>query len=427
MKRWSLAFTVLSLLLLVILPACGGGGSENETPTSAVTTTPALTSTPTAVSTNTPTATPTVMSTATPTPTTAEPVKIGVIMPWSGPMGASGLLTDQIIALVQDQVKDMGGILGGREIKFIRGDDRGVVAEDATQANKLILDDKVTFLILGGVSAPNFTAVADVAEELKVPYVSAATIYGVASMKYSVCPLWHDAIIDPAASFIGDVLKPKTIAYLAFDGKDSHVLLDGAEGATGLRDLLKPKGITIISEQFFPSDAQDLTPYLTKIKFLNPDLVVSFVVNMGQLVAINKQITELGGWGSMKYFSACEAGSVQSAIRIPSAVGTYSAVLWLPGSNDPGMKTFEDAFVQKYGREPTPELTIIYNPFWIAIKAIELAGTDDPEKVAQALRSGNLELDSAWGPLHIDSSGRGHTTPMVAQIQEGSKLVKVWP
>jgi len=107
-------------------------------------------------------------------------------------------------------------------------------------------------------------------------------------------------------------------------------------------------------------------------------------------------------------------------------VGTYTVVDWLPGSDEPGMKAFEDAFKQKYGHLPDPNLSFYYNCFWTAIKAIELAGTDDPGKVTQALRSGKLEWDSAWGPLRIDTVGRGYPTCMVAQVQEGGKLVKVW-
>ena len=103
------------------------------------------------------------------------------------------------------------------------------------------------------------------------------------------------------------------------------------------------------------------------------------------------------------------------------------SALWLPGSDEPGMKAFEDAFTQKYGRLPNPTLTYFYNCFWTAIKAIELAGTDDPGKVAEALRSGNLEWDSAWGPLRIGTDGIGQVSMIVAQVQEGGKLVKVWP
>ena len=342
-------------------------------------------------------------------------------------MAMSGVLVDQVIAVVEEQVKNMGGILGGREVKFIRGDDRGMVAEGAAQAKKLILDDKVTILTLGGVTAAHFTAVANVAEELKVPYVSVSTIYGVAAMKFSACPMWHDAFITPLTNFIADFIKPKTVAYLAFSIEDAHYMLDGVEGFPGARDRWKSEGIDIVYEQYFGADTEDLSPYLTKIKYLKPDIVVSFLTTTEQAVMLNKQIMELGGWGSMKYFSATESGAAKAAATIPSAVGTYVSVMWLPGSDEPGMKAFEDAFKQKYSRLPDPVLTYFYNDFWTAIKAIELADTDDPVKVAQALRSGNLEWDSAWGPLSIAPDGIGEVTLLVAQIQEGGNLVKVWP
>jgi len=341
-----------------------------------------------------------------------------------------GLLTDQIIAVIDDQLKNQGGILGGREVKFVRGDDRGVVAESAGQAKKLALEDKVAILTMGGVSAADFTAVADVAEELKVPYVAFATIYGLRLGKYSysACLFDSEAILNRIAKFLIDVVKPKTVAWLAYDLEDSHSAIDGLEGVVGIRERLKAEGIDIVYEQYFPLDTMDFSPYLTKIKYVNPDILVSWLNSAGQAITINKQIMELGGWGSIKYLSALEAGGAKAAITIPSAVGTYVTVLWMPGSDDPGMKAFEDAFVQHYGRLPTADLTLFYNCIWTAIKAIELAGTDDPDKVAQALRSGNLEWDSAWGHLRIPPDGIGvPTMMMVAQIQEGGKLVKVWP
>jgi len=72
-------------------------------------------------------------------------------------------------------------------------------------------------------------------------------------------------------------------------------------------------------------------------------------------------------------------------------------------------------------------MSFCYNCFWTAVRAIQLAGSDDPDKVAQALRSGNLEWDSAWGRLRIAPDGIGEINGMVAQVQEGGKLVKVWP
>jgi len=411
-------FIALALALVLIVPILVACGKEKEK-------TPTTTPPPTATPGPTPTATAT--STAIPTPTPAGPVKIGAIMAWSGPMAISGMLVDPVIAVVEEQVKNMGGILGGREVKFVRGDDRGTVADAVGQAKKLTLDDKVSILTLGGESMAQFTAVADVAEELKVPYVGIASILGVPARKYTVCLFSHETLISRTANFVIDVVKPKTIAWLAYDAEDTHYHLNGVEGVVGCRERWKAKGIDIIYEQYFPQDTMDFTPYLTKIKYLNPDLVVGFFNNDSQSITINKQIMELGGWGSMKYFGATEPSAAKAAIAIPAAVGTYAAVNWLPGSDEPGAKAFEDAFMQKYGRLPSSNLPYFYNSFWVAIKAIEMASTDESDKVAQALRSGNLEWDSAWGPLRIGTDGIGQVTLMVAQVQEGGKLIKVWP
>ena len=204
-------------------------------------------------------------------------------------------------------------------------------------------------------------------------------------------------------------------------------MLNGVEGVSGVRDRLKAKGIDIVYEQFFPQETMDFSPYLTKIKYLNPDLLVSCLNDTGQSITLHKQMVELGGWGSIKYFASTEPDFNKTVINMPSSVGIYLGVLWLPGSDDPGMKAFEDAFEQRYGRLPDSNVSFYYNCFWTAIKAIELAGTDDPDKIAQALRSGNLAWDSAWGHLRITPDGEGEVNTMVVQVQKGGKLVKVWP
>ncbi|OGN94609.1 MAG: hypothetical protein A2Z75_04255 [Chloroflexi bacterium RBG_13_50_10] len=418
MKRLLVIFTVLSLVLPILLTACGGDEEETYTAT------PIATATATTTVTATPTATPT--ATATPSPDKG-PVKIGAIGPWSGPFAMAGLLYDPVMSLVEEQVKNQGGILGGREVKFFRGDDRGVVAESAAQAKKLIMENDVTILTWGGVSGAHFNAVSDVAEEYKVPYVGLGLLYGLATKKYSACLIGVEPGILDITSVVVDFLKPKTVAFLAYDAQDMHALTDGIEGVTGYRERLKAAGIDIVYEQYFPMDTSDLSPYLTKIKYLKPDLLFSYPNNPGQAILINRQIAELGGWGSIKYICGTEVGTEPAAIKVPSAVGTYSYSRWIPGSDEPGMKAFDDAFKQKYGKLPNYNQTYAYNDFWTAVKAIEMAGTDNRDKVAQALRSGNLEWDSAWGPLRIDSNGTGWYHSTIVQIQEGGKLVKVWP
>lgn len=427
-RNLSYKLVALALTLALIVPtlaACGGGKEETTTPTITTTATATPTTTPTA--TVGPTATPTVTATATPTPTTSEPVKLGVIQAWSGPLSVSGNLADQCMAVVEQQVKDMGGILGGRQIKFVKGDDGGVLAQAVGQATKLALEQNVDMLLFGGESGASMNAVGQEADKLKVPFVAPSLDYSQTLLPYNISLTSADSYIDRTANFPIEFVKPKTIAYLAYDDVGMRNQPNGVLGVVGARERWKEKGIDLVYEQYFPLDTTDFSPYLTTIKYKNPDLVIIGTNNLGQDITINKEIMELGGWGNMKVWYSTETASGQKAVSMPAALGSYVSVLWIPGSDDPGMKAFEDAFKKTWGREPSPDLTYYYVCFWAGIKAMELAGTTDHDKVAQAMRSGNLEFDSAWGQMRIPLDGRAVFGMTVAQVQEGGKLVKVWP
>ena len=64
-------------------------------------------------------------------------------------------------------------------------------------------------------------------------------------------------------------------------------------------------------------------------------------------------------------------------------------------------------------------MELMYDPFWWAIKAIELAGTDEPEAVARAARSGNLTWDSPEGLQTIGTDGE--VTPKVPLTGSGAR------
>jgi ABC-type branched-subunit amino acid transport system substrate-binding protein len=191
-------------------------------------------------------------STVTPTPTTLETVKLGVIAAWSGPLAASGNLADQIMSVVEQQVKDMGGILGGRQIQWVRGDDGGVVAEAVGQATKLALDKKVDMLLVGGESGASMNAVALEADKLKVPYVGVNLDYNQTLLQYNVSMTSSVSFIDRIANFPIEFVKPKTIAWLAYDDVAMRRELDGVLGIVGAREHWKENGIDLIYEQYFP-------------------------------------------------------------------------------------------------------------------------------------------------------------------------------
>jgi len=412
--KWLFAvFMGLSLLLLIISPACGGG-EEEKTPAP----TPTATPSPTLTLTPSPTPTPTATTTATPTPTPAGPVKIGAITSWSGPGAASGVgLADPMIRLVEKQVKDMGGILGGRGVKVIRYDNRASVAEAVAGVKKLVNDDKVSALVYGGISGAETGAVAGAAEELKILFACFGDVTGLAELKFTLdATVTEENWINIFATLTNKVLKAKTVAFLATDFAENH------RRTQILKEQLKATGVNIVYEQYTPIDTTDFTPYLTRIKYANPEVLILEQNSNEANMTVAKQIMELGGWGDIKVLTL--PGGAE-ALRLPGATGWYILVLWLPGLPYPGAVKFEQDFQAMYSRLPSSNYVYFYNPLWTAIHAIELAGTDtDLVKIAQAARSGKLEWETPMGRAHFTPDGLSGLTMSVARA-EGGKLVAV--
>ncbi|MFA4836472.1 MAG: ABC transporter substrate-binding protein [Dehalococcoidia bacterium] len=419
---YKLAALFLVLALVVpILAACGDDNNKDkETPTPAATTpaktTPAKT---------TPVAQPTVAPTAatpalTPTKTVSkEPVKIGVISPYSGPAAMAGLLADVAIKVVMNQVEKMGGILGGRSIQLIKYDDKGDVVNTMAGYKKLILEDKVSAVLFGGGTGATLTAASDAAEENKVPVFSVGSTPGdISGRPYTircVYPNWTE-VGNMTADFVLNKLKPKTVALLCTNDDYGHNI------GSLFKKGLEAAGVKIVYEQYAPQGTIDFTPYLTRIKYEKPDVLIADLIVQEAYAAVFTQIMGLGGWGDIKLVTSCAASSPVALKKPAAAEGTYHWVYWAPGLPYPGAKEMEQAYMETVGKLPASASH--YYALWVAIKAIELAGSDDPAKIAQAARSGKLQWESPGGPYTIKPDGTHSNSGQILQCK-GGKLVPV--
>ena len=418
MKRCLVLFTALSLLLLIVLPACGGDEGE-KTPTASPTITAIPTTTPT--STVGPTATPTVTATATATPTTSEPVKIGAINSWSGAAAISGLsLADPVIKLVEKQVKDQGGILGGREVKVIRYDNRASVAEAQAGVKKLYYDDKVSAITIGGVSGAEFNAVAAACEELNILYAALAHVEDLVKYKFTVNgSVQREVSRGIGNKFINEVLKPRTAAFFGTDDAQAHSNMEGT------KEAIEAAGTKTVYIGYCPIDTTDFSPYLTKIKYEKPDVLYLYSGSNEVHISIAKQIMELGGWGDIKVFTQ---PSGESAKKQPGAQGWYMYLYWSPELDYPGAAKFVNDYQAMHGRAPSANQVIYYNSLWTAVYAMELAGTDtDRVAIAQAARSGKLEWDTPMGRAHFMPDGTSGLGVVMEQVVDGAMVLIPMP
>ncbi len=97
----------------------------------------------------------------------AEPIKIGLILPMTGPFTSTG---KQIAAAANLYVAQKGNTIAGRRVELILKDDTGVADVTRRLAQELIVNDKVTALAGFGLT-PLALATAPVATQGKTPMV----------------------------------------------------------------------------------------------------------------------------------------------------------------------------------------------------------------------------------------------------------------
>ena len=97
-----------------------------------------------------------------------ETVKIGLILPMTGPFASTG---KQISAACKLYMERNGDTVAGRKVELIIKDDTGLAPETTKRiASEMVVQDKVTILAGFGLT-PIALAVAPIATQAKVPEV----------------------------------------------------------------------------------------------------------------------------------------------------------------------------------------------------------------------------------------------------------------
>jgi branched-chain amino acid transport system substrate-binding protein len=146
------------------------------------------------------------------------PIKIGMLVPQSGPLAANGKDMINGFELFFEENKYR---LAGREIKFIVEDDEGKPATGLTKARGLI-DGQGVHLITGPLSAAVGYAVAPYVESKKIPglfpIVAGDDLTQRKRSPYIVRTGWAGSQPShPFGTWVYDNLKYKRIAVIAYD------------------------------------------------------------------------------------------------------------------------------------------------------------------------------------------------------------------
>lgn len=330
----------------------------------------------------------------------AEPLKVGLIVPMSGPFASTGKQVDAAVKLFMQQ---NGNTVAGRQVQIILKDDGGV-SPDVTKrlAQELVARDKVQVLAGFGLTPLAFAA-APVATQAKVPMIvmNAAT---------SVIPQRSPFIVRSGFT-LAQVTAP--MAQWAAKNNIKSVVTFVSDYGPGIdaekvfvKDFTKAGG-KVVATLRAPLRNPDYAPFLARVKDAKPDAVFVFVPS-GEGAAVLKQFTDRGlAAAGIKLIAT---GDVLDDDLMPSignaALGVVSSHHYSAAHPSPENKAFVAAFTKaNKGMRPNFHAVGAYDGMQMLYAALKKTNGDSTgPKLVDAMKG--MAWNSVRGPVSIDPATR---------------------
>ena len=305
-------------------------------------------------------------------------IKIGNIMPYSGPASAYGVIGKTEAAYFK-KINDAGGI-NGRKINFISYDDGYSPPKTVEQARKLVESDEVLF-VFNSLGTPPNSAIHKYMNSKKVPQLFVAT--GATKWNdpkdFPWTMGWQPNYQSETQIYAKYILreKPGTKIAVLYQNDDY-----GKDYLKGLKDGLGDKAASmIIAEESFETTEPTVDNHIVKLKSTGADIFVNISTPKFAAQAI-KKMSEIG-WKPVHFLNNVSAsvGSVIKPAGYENSQDIISAAYLKDASdpqwnNDPGMKEFY-AFLEKdfpEGNKLDGSVVVGYGVSQTLVKVLQACG-----------------------------------------------------
>ena len=277
-------------------------------------------------------------------------IKIGNIMPYSGPASAYGVIGKTEEAYFK-KINAEGGI-NGRKINFISYDDAYSPPKAVEQARKLVESDEA-LIIFNSLGTPSNSAIHKYMNAKKVPQLFVAT--GATKWndpkEFPWTMGWQPSYQSEGHIYAKYLLKEKPGAKIAVLYQNDDY---GKDYLKGLKDGLGEKAASmIIAEESFETTEPTVDNHIVKLKSSGADVFVDIATPKFAAQAI-KKVAEID-WKPLHILNNVSASvaSVMKPAGFENAQGIISAAYLKDASdpqwdNDPGMKAFYEFMAKDF-------------------------------------------------------------------------------
>ncbi|MCP3385919.1 ABC transporter substrate-binding protein [Bradyrhizobium sp. CCGUVB4N] len=336
-------------------------------------------------------------------------IKIGNIMPYSGPASAYAVIGKAEEAYF-NKVNSEGGV-NGRKIKFISYDDAYSPPKTVEQARKLVESDNV-LLIFGSLGTSTNGAIRKYMNEKKVPqlFVASGASKWNDPKNFPWTMGWQPSYASEARIYAKYIMKEKP------DGKIGVLYQNddfGKDYLKGLKDGLGAKAAMIVMEEPYDTSEPAIDEHVVKLKAAGADVFISITTPKFAAQAI-KKAAEIN-WHPMHIISNVSAsvGGVIEPAGFEISQGILSASYTKDGSDpqwnaDEGMKRFYNFVTQFNPKANKLDAGVVfgYAAAQTMVKVLQMCGDnltrDNIMKQAASMK--DFEPDTLLPGIKINTS-----------------------
>jgi len=328
----------------------------------------------------------------------ADPIKIGMVAPLTGPLAESGRYATQAAKLAVEEINRSGGVLG-RQLELLIEDDQSTNPGVVLAFSKLAGIAEIP-AFLGSIRSTQVHAMAPDVLKLGKPVMIGGT--------------------DPALTHMGN---PWLFRFRPNDSYSARVMADyganvlgkrkwaivhstdafGTAGMKSLVEALKGMGIEPVLIQGYPNNSQDFTPIALAVKRSGADVMGTYMFETDQGI-FAKQMRQLGV--SLSWVGSPTTVST-TALKLagPALYGSY-AVTDFNKDSSAAAKAFATKYEAAYKLSPDFLAAWTYDAVHGLAHAIDNAKSLEPEKIRQAILA-TKGYEGVEGTYNFDKNGDG--------------------
>ena len=364
-------------------------------------------------------------------------IKIGTVVPLSGPFAAIGLNIKAGAEFAIEDINAAGGIkaLGGAKLELVAADAEDSVEKAKNAAQRLLAQEPNLVGGLGDALSGMTLGVTELTERAELPWLTQTFADGLTERGFKF--LFE---MVPVASMQGQLTLPTVLELAKLTGSAPKTVAVVADTNQAIQIMVKTwreggfdkAGLKVLSEKSYTPPIADATELISGLRRNKPDVLFLMPASLPDLNLMLNKLTELGlGRDVLPTFAVAGPSATPELLNLAGAKNLEN--FFSINSNWPA-KRHQDLVARFKARTGRPWMTSQsldgYGQIMIYREALEKVGAADRRKVAEYIRKMDTAIGAAdyfSGPLKWDERGRRVGASLVIAQWRNGQPVAVYP